>query len=207
MSYAVNIFFKRASSSTVFDIIKEFKEWYWERRTSLIEDNLYYIPSIRYGCKPEDEKLNDARDEAWLHSLMTIKFIYWKKFNLLGVVASEAPKGWFGVCFQNSCDQDYELSSWPKLKFFKDIIQSVNKMSDEEIFKQIDEDYDEDLDVEYWRLTTVYEKIFSELCLNQWLYSRDADNVSYICLNESCLDDIVKTYNLMSKVKMLRKKY
>lgn len=146
-------------------------------------------------------ELDDARDKEWLYSVMMIKFVYWKKYNLLGVVGS-GPDGWHSVGFQNSCDQDYEFSEWPKLKFFKDIISEITNMSDAEIIEA--ENLDEDDDVDYWRRSRVYSQVFKKLGLNEWLYSRDNDDVPYICLNESCIDDYSKQLRLMNVIRKIR---
>ena len=88
-----------------------------------LEDNIYYAPSIRMLANVENWRMAVQADSTWLYRLFTFRFVYWKEHNLLGMVGTlpkNGPKATGAVYFQNSCDQDYDLKTWPaKIPFFK----------------------------------------------------------------------------------------
>lgn len=110
-----------------------------------ILENKYSIPSHRDTFLLEEknkytEKLGKDADELWLYCLFNHKFIYWKKYHLLGLVGFSYPKeveDMFDLSheFQNSSDTNYELDTWG---ITKDIKNSPIPLFNEIIEEYID---------------------------------------------------------------------
>lgn len=123
MSYGFNMFFCHAKSIEEAmcigkDIVK--KSCSEEKMKNEIQKNEFFIPSIRGYAKPNDTWFCQTADRYWLYSLFNYRFVYWAKYQLLGLVREEC-EAWpsqshtdkpCSVYFQNSCDQDYEFSEW-----------------------------------------------------------------------------------------------
>ena len=114
--------------------------------------------------------------ESWLVSSFMVRCTYWPEHRLLGI-SGDWPKQCLGltgkpVFFQNSTDQDYELELWPELPFFQERIKIAQSISDEEVAKSMDvETSDMDGHPAYYRLSSLYQRIFDDLDLNDWLYN------------------------------------
>lgn len=171
-----------------------------EKMREMIEENKYFIPSIRWNCKITEKRLGRIADEKWLYSLFNFNFVYWPKYHLLGLVGTAGQNDeskWESVYFQNSCDQDYEFEDWPEnIDFFRTIVKEYKQMlelDDTSCIKRLEErgylsDYfdDEDLDespVEYSVKTSLYKEVFRRLDLDAWLYGRSSDLFERFSMN------------------------
>lgn len=137
MSYGFNLYFKQVKNkSEAFDIALKFTNACFENSKEYLEDLTYFIPSQK--CMSEKkltEMLNehpnakdivwkyskalDSADDNWLYRIFNFQFIYWEKEKLLAVLGESFPKKATDLMdisfyFQNSTDQDYELSSYGK---------------------------------------------------------------------------------------------
>lgn len=114
--------------------------------------------------------------EDWLSAIFTARFTCWPEYHLLGVLGGNWPEKCLemasrAVLFQNGTDQDYEFECWPKLPFFRERINKVGGLSDEELAKRMDlEVSDIQRDINYWQRSAAYLDIFKDLALNSWLY-------------------------------------
>lgn len=162
-----------------------------------LEDNLYYAPSIRMLASVENWRMAVQADSAWLYRLFTFRFVYWKKYKLLGMVGTlpnNGPKATGAVYFQNSCDQDYDLKTWPaRIPFFRDQIKKFSSLLDmspketfnallqeefideESIREIINEDGCNSDTAQYYVLSALYKDIFGTLQLNDWLWGKEND--------------------------------
>ncbi len=209
MSYGFNMLFAEAKSiSDAFLIAKDFvkNSCTEEKMKKTIEENAFYIPSIKGNAKPEDRVFCQTADRYWLYGLFNFRFVYWKEYQLLGLL-SESIDGWpapdhdkekCSVYFQNSCDRDYKFSSWPAyIPFFKNAIKKfkrLKKMSAEKAYAILKEHGsctpDKSTDFEsgkkadaYYIRTALYDYIFDALALNDWLYGRDNDAFERFSIN------------------------
>ena len=152
------------------------------------KENSYYLPLNRWSIKADDERLMQSVKEInryYLEALFSFRFVYFPDKKLLAIVGAHYPRidKYFdkAIPFQNSCDQDYELEEWGKTKYFKEVWDRIFNLTDEEFIQLVkteDKDY-WDIDemsndpgkLEYLRRSIVYETIFKELDLDNWLYS------------------------------------
>lgn len=142
MSYGFNMLFCEAANlGQAMCIAKDFVKRICtkEKMEKEIRENLYYIPSIRERAKPEDKVFCRTADHYWLYGLFNYRFVYWEKYQLLGLLseernewpASAKSEGAYSVYFQNSCDQDYEFTEWPTfIPFFAKAVQEYQRLVD-----------------------------------------------------------------------------
>lgn len=140
MSYGFNMLFCEAATlGQAMCIAKNFVKRICtkEKMEKEIRENLYYIPSIRERAKPEDKVFCRTADRYWLYGLFNYRFVYWGKYQILGLLsescdewpASTETKGSCSVYFQNSCDQDYEFTEWPTfIPFFATTVQKYQHL-------------------------------------------------------------------------------
>ena len=125
MSYRFDMCFIQCKSLTdAYEKARKFTEQYYKNADEVIAQNEFYIPSRR-NTLPDHiaNRLNDY----WLYGLFSIRFVYWKKYKLLGI-SGDYPEKMMEMVdmhqyFQNSCDQDYEYESWKGVKLFEGIVE------------------------------------------------------------------------------------
>lgn len=184
MSYSFGMFFTDCQKENVLDKCLSIVKKIVDNPTDLIEQNEYYIPSRRYDL---DKHTASRFNMAWLYDLFNFKFVYWEKYNLLGLCGYKfndtAEKEFIKhVTFQNSCDRDYDYFDWPQLPCFSQIIANVNTMNIEQIITEYNKYHlisvtkDEvNSDISYHKRNLVYDKIYEMLDLNNWLWGNDGD--------------------------------
>ena len=165
MSYHFDLAFKQAASrEEAMDLGVRFSRMIAETQhaTKMIHDNICYF----HGKNDDTVSL-----EGWLHSLLAVRVLYWPEHKLAAIIGSAWPESCmdeFGLEaheFQNSCDPDYELSSWPKdIEFFQQKLAEAEKMS-----------FEGDRNEEYERCCTLYEEIIKALDLDAWIYENPCD--------------------------------
>lgn len=207
MSYSFGMFFKQVNSlAEAFNLINQVSEELYKNRAQHLKDNRYSIPSNNLS------KENHEADSYWLHSLFSNKFVWWEEEKLLGMSGYDFPfdvDNMFDchICFQNGTDQDYPYSDWKdEIVAFKEEKEATLALSDDEIWKINDsekEDYElENLSeaTEYWRRSTMYDKVFERLDLGRYIYGENSEKFTrlLVCaLNTS--DKYVKTHALLRK--------
>lgn len=183
MSYAFNLYFKQLSDGDsplgfMNDVIKVI----YANAKEIVVDATYYIPSLS-KIHSSDERTKYITNGYWLYKLFTFDFIYWQEENLVALSGYQYPdavKNLFDTQFgfQNSTDQDYDLELWnDKIDVFKRNKETINSDPNEESTK-----------------TALYEKIFCELCLDEWLYDKKCDTFQRISL---CALDSEEKWNDM----------
>lgn len=167
MSYHVDLSFKAVESrEEAMDLGVRFSRMLAQPECAkkLIHDNIRYF----HG---------DAKDtislEGWLQGLLAVRLIYWPEYKLAAIVGDAYPEACmseFGLWpheFQNSCDQDYDLDSWPK-----DILFFQKKRATVEGMAFVDSEAG---DAAYKQGCTLYEEVFKSLDLDAWLYENPSD--------------------------------
>lgn len=171
----------------------------------IIEDNLYFVPSLRNHVKPENWRMAMQADENWLYRLFNYRFVYWKEQRLLGMVGvlpEAGPKAMGCVYFQNSCDQNYSLDTWPaKIPFFKERVEKIRNimalepkaclealnaagLMDKDVWQEIVEENGFDSETaEYYALSALYQDIYDTLHLNAWLWGNENDAYQRFAFN------------------------
>lgn len=178
MSYRINIYFsqaeniedaRRKASETMENMMKRKRGLY-----EVIEDNKYRIRKSRIPI--QDMILNLFRRE----------FIFWPELHLVGMIhmddSSIKPAVHFlhAVYFQNSTDQDYELSEWKNIcpAFDEKIRKSRSATAADLISKKrwkgyTAEELNDDLD--YYVRSDLYDEIYGLLHLDDFLYRHERD--------------------------------
>ena len=169
-----------------------------EQMCQRIDDNAYFVPSLLYRAQIEDWKMAMIADEKWLYSLFNFRFVYWKEYELLGMVGvlpEDGPKPDGAVYFQNSCDQNYSLSEWPAdIPFFRTKVKQYKAMLDlkpqkclkrllklgftdeETISEALEEGENSEETAEYHVLSALYHDIFDTLRLDTRMIARFGDS-------------------------------
>lgn len=189
MSYAFQMTFLEIPKEKVISVCMEIVNRYWEKSKQILEDNLIYIPSVRNFCY-QDVSIKDYRvspwketDRFWLKNLFQIEFLYWETYGLLGVCGVDLPdisRKAVPVYFQNSTDQNYKYETWKGISVFEKIVKEVQMLSDAEILHIAESCDDEDMpNVEYYRQTAVYKRIYETLDLESWLWHRNGNMTNF----------------------------
>lgn len=132
--------------------------------------------------------------EEWLRASLRICAVYWQKYNLLGIYGVDEIEGFHSTSFQNSCDQDYELSYWPPIRVFQDIIEDTcEKYSEMPLLVENEDEPDAD----YKMKSEIYNKIFNKLDLDNLIYRHSGDFKS---ITIDLYDKDVEIYNLTDQI-------
>lgn len=210
MSYAIDLSFKEMRKDEIFDFIQNFKNLVVDPKEvrERIRKNFGFserwVPILN---KDIDDFEVEDRIIRWIDRLFSFKFIWLERYSLLACVVGEdhlANKLFDGhILFQNSCDQDYSYDSWEKIRPFKEISDSVKKLTmDEEgisrlrelskNFKNIDwfgkplSDFTEN-EFEYYKRSLVYKMIFDPI--EDLVF--DSKNTLWVSMISDPLDEIM----------------
>lgn len=170
-----------------------------------IEDNLNRAPSIRTHITMENWHMAVQADSTWLYKLFDVRFAYWKKYKLLGMVGNLSKnklKTTGAVCIKNSCGVNYDLKTWKtKIPFFKDRIKQFSLllamppkdvfetiiqkefMAEEVVQDIIDEKGCDFNNAEYCISLALQQDVFKTLQLNDWLQGKENDAFQHFSLH------------------------
>lgn len=209
MSYGFEMMFKQCvSKEEAFNIALSTTNEYFNQAKKVIQENIYYFPSIQRGGNSEYK----LADEWFLVKLFSLNFVWWEDKKLLGLSNdSNLFKPFFDTSFyfQNSTDQDYALSEWDEtICVFKKMKTKVQKATEDELF-EIGKEYNdwftlEDIqeDVEYYRKTLLYDIIYNELRLNSWLYDKeDKEFEQFTLCGINSMEKRLKANTILEEVK------
>lgn len=180
MSYRFTMGFKTLKKDQLMDFCIDVTESMFTHANTIIEDNLYYIPSNRYHFGDNDQR--QITDKMWLNHLFTINFVYWEDKKLLSIAGDATLHeiksmfdNWFD--FQNSCDQDYDYTCWNGIEYFEQVVDRTKGLSANDLTNMKDyasysiKELNDDLD--YMLKSHVYKTIYKELDLNSWLWGKN----------------------------------
>lgn len=183
MSYAIDLSFKEMKKDQIFDFIQKFKELVIkpEEVKKRIKENYHFSVRWVVGSNSDDIDDFDVEDriESWIDRLFTFKFIWIERYSLLAcVIREDDPANSLfdgNVFFQNSTDQDYGYEVWKDIRPFKEISDSVERLSfDEEGIESLRKlskndwfngplsDFTND-EFEYYKRSLVYDLIFDPI--------------------------------------------
>lgn len=183
MSYAIDLSFKEMKKDQIFDFIQKFKELVIkpEEVKKRIKENYHFSVRWVVGSNSDDIDDFDVEDriESWIDRLFTFKFIWIERYSLLAcVIREDDPANSLfdgNVFFQNSTDQDYGYEVWKDIRPFKEISDSVERLSfDEEGIESLRKlskndwfngplsDFTKD-EFEYYKRSLVYDLIFDPI--------------------------------------------
>lgn len=192
MSYNFGLFFKQVEDKTAaFELALRAVDSYYKNASDVLGKRHFNIPSVYFGEK------DPYTDKLWLNDIFTLRFIYWEKEKLLGLIGYDYPKeveNLFDchVDFQNSCDQDYDFDEWDdKIDIFKRLKPVYKAISIEELISMnsqegynIDEVKEElKSDLDYHRRTAMYQAVYEALHLNNWLWDNEDNYFQRFSLN------------------------
>lgn len=186
MSYAIDLSFKELDKKDIFEFIQRFKRLVTEPeavRKSILENSVYIKRRIKW-LQPTVSHEVDEGIENLVERLFTFKFIWIERYGLIAcVIDSDNPVNKLfdgNIFFQNSTDQDYEYKVWSGIRPFREISDSVEKLTFDEngisrlkgLYKDIGEMGwfgDEELEgltrnkFEYYKRTLIYQMIFNPI--------------------------------------------
>lgn len=198
MSYAFGMFFKQIKQEDIFPFIDKVQEEMRNHAKEWIDYNKYYAPSVR-ALTNESRFTKAYIDEYWLNTVFTLRYVYWPDYNLLGVSGYKLPgeiENWFNghFSFQNNSDQDYDYEEWPTgIDQFTARINRVKNADDGRLFDYVDElmgEYSAEeikTDPEYFKKSCIYDIIYEDLQLDDWLYNRK--NPSFYQFSINAIND------------------
>lgn len=201
MSYAFGMFFKQIKQDEVFPFIEKIQKEMREHAKEWIDYNKYYVPSVR-SLTNEPKFVKTFMNEYWLNTLFTSRFVYWPDYDLLGVSGYKLPgeienlfDGHFS--FQNSSDQDYDYEMWPTgIRQFKARIDRIKNADDSTLYECVDKYMGEytmeeiKADPEYFKKVCIYDMIYEDLQLDDWLYNHD--NPTFYQLSINAINDDIQ---------------
>lgn len=201
MSYAFGMFFKQIKQEDLLSFIDKVQAEMRNHANEWIDYNKYYAPSVRSvrSLTNEPKFVKAFMNKYWLNTLFTSRFVYWPDYNLLGVSGYKLPgeiENWFDghFSFQNSSDQDYDYDEWPTgIDQFTARINRVKNADDGRLLEYVDELMGEysieeiKADPEYFKKVCIYDMIYEDLQLNDWLYNRD--NLAFYQLSINAIND------------------
>lgn len=198
MSYAFGMFFKQIKQEDLLSFIDKVQTEMRNHAEEWIDYNKCYVPSVR-SLTNAPKFVKTFMNEYWLNTLFTSRFVYWPDYDLLGVSGYKLPgeienlfDGHFS--FQNSSDQDYDYDQWPTgIRQFKARIDMIKNADDSTLYECVDKymgDYSiEEIkaDPEYFKKVCIYDMIYEDLQLNDWLYNHD--NPAFYQLSINAIND------------------
>ena len=165
MSYSCEISFKEINSEEVYDFLVTLKNKLIDNIENIAKYNYMYAPFVRYQHKPYTKLENYSDIEcnnSWVKQVFTYRYFYLKEYNLLGIYGlPNSVQNLFDdtIYFQNSTDQDYDLTTWDKIKLFKNAADKWKNCTNNYIIQT--QDCDEDDDIEYNRRSGCYSEIWN----------------------------------------------
>lgn len=181
MSYYLDMGFVNVKDKfDAYEKAKKFCDKCKESYKEMLDIQKYYIPEIRMGNKYQCANI------YWIYGTFTFNFIYWEKYELLGIKGCgfplEATKLFdVFIPFQNGTDQDYDMKEWgDSINVFNEIVDKF-KNADYELIKNTiikkwgswDEETEEN--IEYYRRTCIYEEICDKIDFHSFLYDKEGD--------------------------------
>ena len=184
MSYYFNMGFKDVKKEELLGLIDETVKEFRENAKEIIKENLIYAPSQMHGNIRDREDYSTSwkdADRYWLHVLFKIRFVYWEEYDLIGVqgcLPENLKDKLTNILFQNGADQDYSYDTWDGISYFEKVRDEIKNV-DKKYFIQDHMEEDEEDEEEYQRKSSIYEKIFDTLELEEWLYGKEGTFKEY----------------------------
>lgn len=179
MSYSCEISFKEICAEEVYDFLVTLKNKLIDNIKNIAKDNYLYAPFVTYQFKPYTKLENYSEIEhnnSWVKQVFTYRYFYLKEYNLLGIYGlPNSVQDLFDdtIYFQNSTDQDYDLSTWNKINLFQHISEKWNNCTNDYIVSTLELDDDQKDNIEYFRRSGCYDEIWNTY-LKETLFNDDS---------------------------------
>lgn len=183
MSYSCFISFKKMEANEIIPFFRKYRKEATKNLQAIADENFSYMPYVRGGDTvkkqfSEISKSDKDTAKAWARGyVFQYKYFYDESHKLLGVFGIPCCMRYLfeqTVCFQNSCDQDYEKSTWEGIEYFEktyqkwfiqspeDIVKRHNETRNYDFYKEYDVDNQKEIDeaIDYYRRTFAYEEIW-----------------------------------------------
>ena len=181
MSYNCYISFKQLESSEVYPFFQKFKKITLERMDKIAESECFYCPFIKNTFElPEEfseitkKEKQEAVDWAIKH-VFNKRYFYNEDLKLLGIYGvTPSLRDLFDqtVCFQNSCDQNYDRKTWEGITIFTDIYDKWINVPESEIIQKwnndnpglnFEKEFEDNIEkyMLYYRQSYCYDEIWS----------------------------------------------
>lgn len=204
MGYRFGMYFaKCASRAEAFEIACKFVDQFedLERAKKHIRANSHNMPMS--GRLTAEKRIQLS---MWIHNNFKFNFVYWESQGLLGLFGDN----YYGttmflkhIVFQDSTDQDLDLSTWEGIA--DDVVSICSEITADELLKSgkfngysISELENK---LEFYSRTFAYELIFERLYLYDWLYEQPCNKFYRFSLNG--IKTIEQKTSLMSFCKYL----
>ena len=199
MSYYFRMGFKEIERDKVFDyclnLLNDDLRDYKKIIDESLETTVFDMEISRY----QDNKTRRLLCDNFIKNIYERVFLYWPDKNLLGILVNhrEDPDT-VNITFQNGCDQDYSYDTWKGISYFEEFVEKYRSATVEDLMKI--EDFDrEDIesDLEYFRRSAVYDHIFEELQLREFVSDKDGD---FQCFRMNALKkpiDVIHAYSYL----------
>lgn len=180
MSYAFTITYKEIGREELEGYLLELMGFNKKHADEILSKNASYIPSIRHNWTNPNISNYPASgwrraDREWAQNLFTTRFLYWPEESLLGIVGSVQngfDPGLREVRFTDSTDQNYPFESWSGISLFERIVEECKNADVQAIRNACPglffPDWEIRDEIDYFRKTMVYERIYSELDLRSY---------------------------------------
>ena len=193
MSYSCTISFKQIPACEVYPFLQSFKKEVTSHLKEIAEKKFSFSPFADKCYKMNGElaqmtnELRSATRDWAAGKVFRYRYFYDAELQLLGVYGVPyCIEHLFDctVCFQNSCDQDYDYEEWNGVAYFETVASKWKNKADEEVLKAFKEKRNEEWNeehcssLEYYRKTFVYEEIWEKF--ENTLF--DDDSVIYLSL-------------------------
>lgn len=185
MSYSCYISFKQLAGDDVYNFFLDLKKEAVSHIPDIAKQEYMFSPLCRIQeiGKPfqwsEDIK---EKTENWAkQAIFHYRYFYNKELQLLGVYSvPDCMQNLFDttIYFQNSCDQDYEYTTWKGVPYFEMVVEKWSTASEKEVKNWYTEkenrtwDADDWFDLDYFRKTIVYKEIWEQF--RESLFDDDA---------------------------------
>lgn len=143
MSYSATIRFKKIKADEIFDFFVKMKEHVSNNLDKVAEDDFIYSPYAKNKKKYEEDTwgilLTEDMNNWARNSVFNFRYFYIKDLELLGLYGGpDCLEELFDstLCFQNSCDQDYDFEYWDKVEPFKIIADRWKALTPEQIYEE-----------------------------------------------------------------------
>lgn len=236
MSYNAMISFKEIPIESVPEFISELKKASVEKAENIGEAEWPYCPLCKAHVFKENDKFeaviygDDEKERAryeksleWVSRIFSWRAGYDKEYGvffLFGI--PDALRYLFDstVCFQNSCDQDYEYEDWGAIHSFQSTYDKWMEMPTDKVLEAIRKDlcyiYGENDDFVDYRMKEMDSEVISykrrEMCYKEiWSHFEptleDESSVVYLSMFNSLYDEHLRQKVVKSAFEAAKKEY
>lgn len=183
MSYRATISFKTIEATEIYEFFKKFKAEATNHLEEIAKDNFLWSPYSKEREETDERKLFSSTEMWARSSVFSYRYFYLAEHKLLALFGvPNCLQGLFDltVCFQNSCDQDYDFDEWKGIPIFEKIAEKWKNSSDDDVHERFEypAEHEEDTDYDYYRRTFAYDEIWE--MFEDYLYQEE--KVVYISL-------------------------